>query len=98
MNDLITSDITGITLATQLWGNDLINIGRAIDLSQIEQFGNPAVLLKTMTDYNAVTEAVSLAMGSQLSGSEIEAAKKGEAEQQTQSTLYACFKLITGGA
>ena len=97
MNDLITSDITGITLATQLWGNDLINIGRAIDLSQIEQFGNPAVLLKTMTDYNAVTEAVSLAMGSQLSGSEIEAAKKGEAEQQTQATLYACFKLITGG-
>jgi hypothetical protein len=97
MNDLITADITGITLATQLWGNDLINIGRAIDLSQIEQFGNPAILLKTMTDYNAVTEAVSLAMGSQLSGSEIEAAKKGEAEQQTQATLYACFKLITGG-
>lgn len=97
MNDLITADITGITLATQLWGNDLINIGRAIDLSQIEQFGNPAILLKTMTEYNAVTEAVSLAMGSQLSNSEIEAAKGGNAEQQTQSTLYACFKLITGG-
>jgi len=96
MNDLITADITGVTLATTLWGNDLINMGRAIDLSQIEQFGNPAILLKTMAGYNAIPEALTVLMGTKLSNGEIETAKTGLAEQQTQSTIYACMQLITG--
>jgi len=62
MNDLTTGDITGVTLATLYWGQDLIASGRSIDLSSIDRFGSPDVLLKTLSKNKAITPAVSLAL------------------------------------
>jgi hypothetical protein len=47
MNDLISGDITNISLATKAFGQDLITLGKAIDLSTITTYGLPSNLLKT---------------------------------------------------
>ncbi len=62
MNDLITSDIAGVSLATLQFGQDLINLGRAITLSRISTFGSPHGLLLTLQANNAITEELNLAM------------------------------------
>ena len=62
MNDLISADITGISLSTQAFGQDLINLGKALDLTQISTFGKPSSLLKTLVVENALTQAVTLAL------------------------------------
>ena len=62
MNDLITSDITGVNLATLAFGQDFINTGKAISLTNITDFGMPSNLLKTLQTNNALTKSVSLAI------------------------------------
>lgn len=62
MNDLITGDITNVTLSLKEWGVDLVNLGKAIDLSLIEYFGLPSALLKTLAKYNAINRNLSLAI------------------------------------
>lgn len=62
MNDLITSDITGVSLSTLYWGQDLIASGRAIDLKNIDNFGLPSVLLKTLSDNRALTASLNVAL------------------------------------
>ena len=32
MNDLITGDITNVTLSLKNWGQDLVNLGKELDL------------------------------------------------------------------
>lgn len=60
MNDLISADISGVSLSSQVWGNDLINLGTAITLSEIDVFGLPSSLLRTLTRYGALTEELAL--------------------------------------
>ena len=62
MNDLITADITNVSLATKAFGQDLIALGKSIDLSTIATYGLPSNLLKTLVKYNAVTKNLSLAI------------------------------------
>jgi len=62
MNDLITADITNVSLATKVFGQDLITLGKAIDLSTIATYGLPSNLLKTLVKYNALTKNLSLAI------------------------------------
>ena len=62
MNDLITADITNVSLATKAFGQDLITLGKAIDLSTIATYGLPSNLLKTLVKYNALTKNLSLAI------------------------------------
>lgn len=62
MNDLISADITGVSLATSTFGRDLITSGKAINLSTISTFGLPSNLLLTLVQNNAVTQNVSLAL------------------------------------
>jgi hypothetical protein len=62
MNDLISGDITGISLATKAFGQDLIALGKAFNLATIETFGLPSNLLKTLVQHNALTQNVSLAI------------------------------------
>jgi hypothetical protein len=58
MDDLISSDITNVNLATVYWGQDLINTGRCINLSMIDKFGTPSVLLLSMRNSNGLTKRV----------------------------------------
>jgi hypothetical protein len=62
INDLTTSDVAGVNLAFHVWGNDLINTGRVINLADIAKFGLPSLLLKNLQLNNVVTDAVSLAL------------------------------------
>ena len=48
MNDLISADIAGISLATSAFGRDLITSGKAINLATISTFGLPSNLLSTL--------------------------------------------------
>ena len=60
MNDLMTSDITTVSLSTLYWGQDLIRLGKALDLSLIEYFGLPSALLKTLAKKSRLIDASSL--------------------------------------
>lgn len=62
INDLTTSDISGVSLAMQEFGNDLIRTGKAINLSYIHVFGLPSRLLINLQNHNALTEALRLAL------------------------------------
>jgi hypothetical protein len=62
MDDLITGDITGVSVATSLFGQDLITSGKAINLTSIATFGLPSNLLYTLQKNNALTKSVSLAL------------------------------------
>jgi hypothetical protein len=62
MDDLITADITGVSVATTIFGQDLITSGKAINLQTIATFGLPSTLLSTLQKNNAITKSVSLAL------------------------------------
>lgn len=62
INDLTTSDISGVNLAFKDFGSDLINLGKAIDLAYIHQFGLPSRLLLTLNSLGALTEALKFAL------------------------------------
>lgn len=98
MNDLITSDITGVSLSTFYWGQDLITLGNAIDLAYIDNFGNPQYLLMTLYKNQAVTNAVSLALISAgLTTTDIANLCKGStATNEQQKLMYAAFCLVIG--
>lgn len=98
MNDLITADITGVNQATLYWGQDLINSGRAIDLSSIDKFGTPSVLLVTLQRNNAISQALSYALiFSGLTTTEVNSILNGvEVTPQQEQKIYNAFVLITG--
>ena len=99
MNDLTTSDITGVNLATLYWGQDLIKSGRCIDLSKIATFGDPIDLLINLQKNNALTKPVSLALLSVgLTTSDIGQIFAGIVKPTTQQKrlVYAAFNIIVG--
>jgi len=98
MNDLMSGDITGVSLSTFYWGRDLIASGKVIDLSTINTFGNPANLLKTMSKYRALTNPVVLALLSAgIDSSIIEGIINGkQATIEQQNSIYAAFRIIIG--
>jgi hypothetical protein len=98
MNDLISGDITGVSISTFYWGRDLVATGKAIDLTTIDTFGNPANLLRTMNKYRALTNSVVLALLSAGIDSDIiEGINNGkEATIEQQNSIYAAFRIIIG--
>lgn len=99
LNDLTTNDISGVTQAFRLWGNDLLNCGRAIDLAQIHKFGTPSVLLITLQNNGAVTQAVSLAL--QYAGLDSQELNRIFDPTYTptpaqEKKIYEAFKLVSG--
>jgi len=97
MNDLITSDITGVSLSTVYWGKDLIRVGRAIDLRNISQFGLPSILLKTLVANNALTDSLKVALISAgFSDSEIQSIVDTTATTAQEKNLYGAFCVLMG--
>jgi hypothetical protein len=100
MNDLISADISGVSLASWYWGTDLINLGKAIDLSTIDVFGLPSKLLINLYKNNAMTSDIVLALlAAELTHSEITNISMGVAEQvslETEQKIYGAFSIITG--
>ena len=100
MNDLITADVAGITLSTQAFGQDLINLGKAINLKNIAGFGLPSNLLILIKENGAYAESLNLAMLSVgLTPQEINAIGSGEpATKEQEQKLYSAFLLVTDQA
>lgn len=98
MSDLITSDITGVSLSTVYWGQDLIRAGRSIDLSRINDFGLPSVLLKTLQLNRALTPSLNVALLSAgFTSSELDSILNGYPVTTTQERLlYSSFCVISG--
>lgn len=99
MNDLITGDITGVSLSTQVFGSDLMNLGGAIDLSKLDKFGLPSVLLQTLYTYNAITEDLNVALlSANLEIPDIIGIENGEIEAtvKQEQQIYSAFLLIQG--
>lgn len=99
MNDLITSDITGVNLATLAFGQDFINTGKAINLENITNFGMPSNLLKTLQTTNALTKSVSLAIiMSGITTSELGQILGNviEPTPEQERKLYNAFEMIVG--
>lgn len=99
MNDLISGDITGISLSTKIFGQDLITLGKAFNLTNIATFGLPSNLLKTLVQYNALTQNVSLAIiatgiNTNELGSLISNITPATIDQEQK--LYAAFYLTVG--
>jgi len=55
MNNWVTSGVTGVTLATRAFGEDLEKTGRLIDLAQLSQLGSPGQLIARMSQTNALS-------------------------------------------
>ena len=100
MNDLITGDVSGVSLAFKEFGADLIALGRAIDLSKISQFGLPSVLLQTLYKNNCFTEDLSIALlGSGLEFTEARDIMTGDNSTPTidqEKKIYSAFLLVEG--
>ena len=99
INDLTTNDLSGVTQAFRLWGNDLINTGKVIDLSNIHRFGTPSVLLLTMQKYSALTPAVGMAL--QYAGLDTQELSKIFNPDYVptpiqEKKIYEAFKLVSG--
>ena len=62
MNDLITADVSGVSLSTQAFGQDLINLGKALNLAKIDRFGLPSALLEVLQINGAVPGTLNLTM------------------------------------
>jgi len=97
MNDMITGDVTGVSLATIQFGQDLINLGKALDLTYINSFGLPSNLLDTLKLNNGITKAVSLAiLSSGITVSEFSSLLNNAAPPtiDQERKLYGAFSVI----
>lgn len=98
MNDLISADISGVSLATQTFGSDCIALGKTIDLTMIETFGYPSTLLVTLKKVNALTTSLTTALlGAGLLPQEIDNISRGtKATKEQEQKIYAAYLLIAG--
>ena len=99
MDDLITGDITGVSVATTLFGQDLITSGKAVNLRSIATFGLPSNLLVTLQQNNALTKSVSLALlASGITVSELGEILGNIADitKEQERKIYGAFSIIVG--
>ena len=99
MDDLITGDITGVSVATTIFGQDLITSGKAINLQTIATFGLPSNLLSTLQKNNALTKSMSLALlASGITVSELDAilGNLSSVTKEQERKIYGAFGIILG--
>jgi hypothetical protein len=100
MSDLISADVAGVNLSSINFGTDLINLGKAISLSNIATFGLPSNLLETLGKSSAITQDLSLALiASGLTSTEISAISSGtipNVTKEQEQKIFGAFLIITG--
>ena len=99
-DDLITADVAGVNLSTKIFGEDLVALGKAIDLSIISTFGLPSSLLRTLRKYNAISQDLSLALlAAELSIDDVEQISTGiniSPTVEQEQKIYGAFLVIVG--
>lgn len=100
MNDLISADITGVSLSTITFGTDLENLGMALSLANIDSFGLPSNLLRTLGNQGAITQDLSLVLlATGLTSVEISEIAEGVIANPTEDQerkIYGAFLMMTG--
>ena len=98
MNDLTTADVAGVSLATTDFGQDLVNLGKALDLKTISTFGLPSNLLATIKNVNGLTTSLRIALlASGLSVSDVDrATSNNNVTANQQQMIYGSFLIIAG--
>jgi hypothetical protein len=100
MSDLISGDITGVSLSASAFGTDLTNLGKAIDLKNIATFGTPSALLATIGKNGAMTQDLGLALlAAGLSNSDIASITSGNipnSNKNLEQKIYGAFLIIVG--
>lgn len=98
MNDLISGDITGVSLSTQAFGQDLINLGKALNLAKINNFGLPSALLETLQANGAVSQSLTLLLLNQdIPQGDLDAILlSGIATTEQEQKIYNAFTQLTG--
>lgn len=98
-NDLISADIAGVSLSARAFGQDLINLGKTLDLSKISTFGLPSNLLIYLNKNNAITTNLNLALlASGLSISDITQIISGttKSTKEQEQKIYGAYLVIKG--
>ncbi len=99
MNDLISADITGVSLATTSLGTDLENLGLAINLDKIDSFGLPSNLLITIGQLGGVIEDLALLLlSSGITTPDLSEIIEGQVtpSDDQERKIYGAFQLIAG--
>jgi len=60
-NNMVTGDITAVNKATTQWGADLVNLGRLINLQDLDALGSPLALTKQLAAAGSLTPSLALA-------------------------------------
>jgi hypothetical protein len=99
MDDLITGDVTGISLYTQGLADDLQCLQKIFDFKRLDRFGFPSTLLQQLYEHGGLTTDLNLALGAAgLQEREIRSLSKandhGTAEQERK--IYTAFLSIAG--
>jgi hypothetical protein len=99
MDDLITGDITGVSLYTQGLADDLQCLQKIFDFKRLDRFGFPSTLLQQLYEHGGLTTDLNLALGAAgLEEREIRSLSRandhGTAEQERK--IYTAFLSIAG--
>lgn len=99
MDNLITGDLTQVNLDTKNFGNDLANLGEAINLATLDDFGSPLALLQQLIKKSGVTSPIIVALANQGINENI-ILELGNPElvitDTVQKQIYAAMTTITG--
>jgi hypothetical protein len=100
MDDLISADVFGINLANKEFGQDLENLGKVLNLSDISSFGLPSSLLKILGENNAVIPDLVLALlSAELDNTEAQELISGTIQSPTKTQerqIYSAFLIMVG--
>ena len=99
MDDLMTSDFSGVTLALREFGTNLKYLGKIIDLNKLDRFGFPSTLLQQLYQNGGLTQDLNLTLGATgLSSSRIRSVSKGEKQATVleEKQIYSAMVMITG--
>ena len=61
MNNMITGSVTSVNLATDVFGTDLANLGRLINLADLGNFGSPLALVQQLYTITGIIPTLSVA-------------------------------------
>jgi hypothetical protein len=98
-NDMITGDVTTINLATSAFGQDLVNLGGLIDLSDLGNLGSPLSLIQRIVELTGNIPVLSLLLLAEGVPEEIVlnlANPTVSVADSTQRLMYQAMTKITG--
>mgnify|MGYP003627645985 CR=1 FL=1 len=99
MNDLITGDVTGVSLFTDGLSKDLQDLQKIFDFKRLDRFGYPSTLLQQLYQAGGLTQDLNLTLGSAgLSAKEIRTLSAAQTHgiPSQERKIYTAFLAVTG--